>query len=116
MKLQEIRKAIYNNFWDKVDQRDKLHRLTDEIEILVTSYSLPGVAPRWEEVNPNIRYFDCVFMFANEYPELLERIKKGTFHHSDSINVGFRFYPTEVECKKQQAYFEKQKARCKEIG
>ena len=100
--LQEIRREIDRRFWDNKEVRNKLYKIVEEEEEMTKSFSVPGVPLRWMECNPQIRYFDCVFDFIEESPELYERIKKG-----ELSTIRFNFYPDEEECKARKAYFEK---------
>ena len=101
MKLQTVRNEIDSHFWNQSDTRAKLYRLVEEVECLIKSFSIPGVAERWFQINPKLRYFDSVFAIKDESPETYESIKNG------KINcVHFSFYPTEEECQRQKLYFE----------
>lgn len=55
---------------------EKLHQLADEVEYLVCACEIPGVAERWYQVNPKLRYFDCVFQFVEEKSELYLKIQQ----------------------------------------
>lgn len=107
MRLQIIRNEIDSRFWDKKEKRDKLYRLVEEEEILIKSYNQPGAPERWVKANPKLRYFDCVFDFIEECPQLYKTIKKGGLTTAWGQVISFNFYPTEQECKDRQAYFYK---------
>lgn len=106
MRIQEIRKEIDSRFWNEPETRERLYRLVEEEEITVKSFSVPGVPERWAQMNPAIRYFDCVFDIVDSEPELYERIKNGECSMQDGQVIGFQFYPTPEECLAREKYFE----------
>ena len=115
MKLQNIRTEIDARFWNKKSIKDKLYRLVEEEEILVKSYSQPGAPERWIEANPKLRYFDCVFDFMKDNPELYETIKNGEISIANGLVVSFSFYPTKQECDERERYFSEAIAKnCKQ--
>lgn len=105
LRLQNIRYEIDRRFWNKKGIRDKLYRLVEELEELIKSYSQPGSPERWVKANPKLRFYDCVFDFMEESPELYERIKAGQVTLKTGQVMSFRFYPTEEECAERRAYF-----------
>ena len=107
MKLQSIRNEIDSRFWNQNRTREKLYRLVDEVEYLIKSYSIPGAATRWLDINPKLKYFDGVFDVKEEDPETYERIKQGLVELENGIKISFCFYPTKEECEARRKYFEK---------
>ena len=105
-RLQEIREEIDSRFWDKKDIRKKLYRIVEEEEELIKSYSVPGAPERWIKCNPNIKFFDCVFDFIEDNPELYEKIKSGKMLTEDGLIVKFSFCPSKEECIARKKYFE----------
>lgn len=105
MRLQSIRNEIDSRFWNKKSIREKLYHLVDEEEELIKSYSQPGAPERWVIANPNLRYYDCVFDFMEECPEIYEEIKNGNISTYWGQTVSFNFYPTEQECIERKNYF-----------
>lgn len=105
MKLQNIRTEIDARFWNKKSIKDKLYRLVEEEEILIKSYSQPGAPERWIVANPKLRFFDCVFDFIEENPELYEVIRSGNLSTNDGLVISFNFYPTKQECEERKKYF-----------
>lgn len=105
MELQSIRTEIDARFWNKKSIKDKLYRLVEEEELLVKSYTQPGIPDRWIRVNPKLRFYDCVFDFMENDPELYETIKNGYISTANGLVVSFNFYPTEQECEEREKYF-----------
>ena len=105
MRLQSIRNEIDSRFWSKNEVRAKLYGLVEEIEELVKSYSQPGAPERWMKANPKLRYFDCVFDFMEQNPNIYQLVKKGNFSTGWGQTVSFNFYPTEQECIDRRKYF-----------
>lgn len=99
-KIWAIRKEIDNRFWNNREYCEKLHRLADDVEHLVCVCEIPGVAERWYKVNPKLRYFDCVFQFIEEKPDLYQQIKEGKFNDEEGFQIGFRFDPDEAEIER----------------
>ena len=105
LRMQNIRYEIDRRFWSKKAIRDKLYRLAEELEELIKSYSQPGAPERWVRANPKLRFFDCVFDFMEESPELYEQIRTGQIKMNTGQLISFNFYPTEEECAQRRAYF-----------
>lgn len=105
MRLQSIRNEIDSRFWNKIVARDKLYHLVDEEEALIKSCSQPGTPERWIKANPNLRYYDCVFDFMEESPQIYHQIKSGNVSTYWGQIVSFNFYPTELECMDRKSYF-----------
>lgn len=98
MKIQEIRREIDNRFWDGEEVRRRLYRLVKEEEMLIKSYSRPGTPKRWMESNLNLRFYDCVFDFVEENPELYQKVL-------ESKTIQFSFYPSKEEQIQRARYF-----------
>jgi len=107
MRLQNIRKEIDCRFWNKNSIRNKLYHLVEEEEFLIKNCDHPGVPERWERANPKLRYFDCVFDFIENNPEVYERIKAGSLQTNTGITISFKFYPTKEECFERKLYLKK---------
>lgn len=105
MRLQNIRNEIDSRFCSKKDIRDKLYRLVEEEEELIKSYTQPGAPDRWMKANPRLRFYDCVFDFIEECPELYEQIRRGEVVTGIGEAMSFNFYPTEEECEARRRYF-----------
>lgn len=105
MRLQNIRTEIDARFWNKKELKDKLYRLAEEEEFLIKSYSQAEAPKRWIKANPKLRFFDCVFDFMEENPELYENIKDGKLSITDDLVISFNFYPTKEECEERKNYF-----------
>ena len=105
LRLQKIRNEIDRRFWNKKEIRNKLYRLVEEEEELIKSYSQPGAPERWMEANPNLRYYDCVYDFMEESPELYEQIKSGKMTMGMGQVISFSFYPTKQDCEDRADYF-----------
>ena len=110
-KIWTIRKEIDNRFWNNREYCEKLHQLADDVEHLVCVCEIPGVAERWYKVNPKLRYFDCVFQFIEETPDLYQQIKQGKFNDEEGFQIGFCFDPDEAEIERQKQYFAEQKEK-----
>lgn len=67
-RIGDVRKKLAADLLGKrgSDEYRKLERIIDETEVFVKSYSVPGVAKRWKEIDPRINYFDCVFDLIDE--------------------------------------------------
>jgi len=112
MCLQNIRKEIDSRFWMQKNMRDKLYLLAEELEIFVKSYSHPGVPDRWQNAYPALRFYDCVFDFMEENPQLYEQIRQGRSSSGEELRIGFKFYPTEEDCRERTKYF----SRLSQVG
>ena len=112
-KIWAIRKEIDNRFWNNREYCEKLHQLADDVEHLVCVCEIPGVAERWYKVNPKLRYFDCVFQFIEETPDLYQQIKQGKFNDEEGFQIGFCFDPDEAEIERQKQYFAEQKEKAR---
>lgn len=98
-KIEGIRGEIFLRFMRKADYRIRLCKILRELEEFVKSYSVPGVNPRWAEISPEIKYFDCVFRFMENIPGIFEKIEDSGLH--------FSFIPTQKEVDDRNSYFEK---------
>lgn len=99
--LQKIREEIDRHFLWEEEIRTKLYLLTDEVEHLVKSFSVPGVVERWLQVNPCLKFYDAAYdvaeacMIGSEYgiPEVYE------------LSFQCSFYPTVEDIEAREAYF-----------
>ena len=112
-KIWELRKEIDNCFWNNKEYCEKLHQLADEVEYLVCACEIPGVAERWYQVNPKLRYFDCVFQFVEEKSELYLKIQQGKLRDQNGFQIGFRFEPDAAEITQQKQYFKEKKEKAR---
>ena len=99
--ILNIRNNVLESFIGQQSVIARFEQIISETEIFIKSCSVPGVVDRWQEINPAIRYFDCVYDFISESPKEYEKIKNG-----DNI-IHFAFYPTEEDIRKRSEYFEK---------
>jgi hypothetical protein len=113
MQLQYIRTEIDKHFWKDKETRDKLYRLVEEEESMIKSFSRPGAPERWVKCNPNLRYYDCVFDFIEENPELYNRIKNEEMTTASGLVMSFNFYPDEEECRERKRYFDDLYEKCR---
>lgn len=105
MRLQTIRQEIDSRFWQRKNIRDNLYRLVEEEEDIIKSCSHPYAPKRWIEANPKLKFYDCVFDFIEESPELYELIKRGKIKTGQGLTISFNFYPTGEECQERREYF-----------
>lgn len=99
--ILNIRNNVLESFIGQQSVIARFEQIISETEIFIKSCSVPGVVDRWQEINPAIGYFDCVYDFISESPKEYEKIKNG-----DNI-IHFAFYPTEEDIRKRSEYFEK---------
>lgn len=100
--MLDIRKDVDRFFGDKPIVRKRLYELIDEVDYIVNSCEVPGVPDSWLEINPNIKYFDCVYDIIEENPEMYNQIKFGDFNN---LKRRFRFFPSVREIIARQEYF-----------
>lgn len=77
---------------------EAINRILDETEMMVGTCDIPNVCDRWLEANPRLKFYDCVFEFHRENPELYRQIANG------EKPVRFRFNPTDEEFKAEEKY------------
>lgn len=104
-RLNNIRKEVSIKFLKNKKVREKLYRIIDEMEYFVKSYSIPGTPERWNQINPAITYFDCVYDILDSNPELYRKIKEEEISFENGTLVSFQFYPTEEEIERRKEYF-----------
>ena len=102
-RIDRIRKQLVPLFWGRRESEtfQKLEQIVKETEILLKSFSIPGVVPRWRAINPAINYYDCVYDLIDE----LGREAAQQFHRSG--NISFAFFPDETEVDERNRYFRK---------
>ncbi len=100
--VDKISKQIYDLFWDDEYTRKVLLQLCDDLKVIISYSSMPGTPDYWEEINPKIRYFDPVYYFIENEPELYKEICA-----NPSKKAIFRFIPSEKDIQKQREYFVK---------
>lgn len=93
---------IHEMFWDDEKTRKVLLQLCDDIKVIISYSSIPGTPESWERINPKISYFDPVYYFLYNEPELYQKV-----HNNQIKNISFRFYPTKEEIQNQKEYFKK---------
>lgn len=99
LELENIRSEIYVRFMSNEDYRNRLCKILGELEEFVKSYSIPGTNSRWLEISPELKYFDCVYQFIEETPDIFDKIENSVIH--------FSFIPTQKEIKERNEYFAK---------
>ena len=99
--LRKIREAIDLHFLWEEDIRTKLYLITSEVEHLVKSFSVPGVVERWLQVNPCLKFYDAVYMVAEEY---IHEPRYGTLG-VDYLTSICSFYPTLEDFEAREEYF-----------
>jgi transcriptional regulator with XRE-family HTH domain len=102
--INDVRLDVNTYFLGDDEIFNKLITIIDETEYFLKIYEMPGVCQRWQQLNPDIMYFDCAFDILEKEPELYEQIKAGKYH-----NISLNYYPTEVEASKRKKYFQKRK-------
>lgn len=98
----DIRKDADRLFGNKPIVRKRLYELIDEVDFIINSCEVPGVPQSWIDVNPNIKYFDCVYDMIEKNPMLYMEIKE---QNMNGCRVGFRYYPTTRDIIARQAFF-----------
>ena len=94
-----IRKKLTAEHIEKnSEEYRKLERIIGETEEFIQSDSIPGVADRWKDINPQMNYFDCVF----------EIIEKQGMEEARLLNdMGMLdFLPGDDDIKARNDYFE----------
>jgi len=99
IELEKIRGEIFIRFIHNADYRRRLCKILGELEEFVKSYSIPGTNQRWSEISPELKYFDCVFYFIENAPEI--------FYKIDNTALHFSFIPTQKEINDRNNYFAK---------
>lgn len=106
--IADIRQDVDKTFGNKSRIGEKLYELINEVEFIINSCECPGVPESWIELNPNIRYFDCVFDIIEESPELYNQIK---IQYLMGNPIHFKFFPLEQEIMARQKYFEEKRQK-----
>lgn len=97
--IENIRKKLNADFLNERDNMvcQKLDRIIGETEVFVKSYSVPGVVTRWQTINPQINYFDCVFDIIDELgPEEAQNLYR---------EGRLAFFPSDDFIKARKDYF-----------
>lgn len=94
---------------------DAINRILDETEMMVEECEIPNVCDRWLEANPRLKFYDCVFEFHRQDPELYQQIANGEVRMEIFYNkpIRFRFIPTEEKFKAEEKYHAEMLARQK---
>lgn len=79
---------------------DKLYRIIDEMYEMIWSCDFPDVSERWFDINPRLKFYDCVFDFYFESPMLFDDIVSGRYG-----DIHFKFIPTQEELKLAEKYY-----------
>lgn len=74
----------------------RLDRILQETEVFLKSYEIPGVVPRWREINRRIEYFDFKYDLVEDHPENYQQLQKEGF-------VSER--PTKLDLTMRKLYF-----------
>ena len=109
--LQMILNNIKNIYSDKPDVEDKWMEVIKPLCNIING-DYPGIEMGiWIEVNPNLRFFDCVYDIAKNC-ELYIKIKQS--NKAFKFDLGNNIEAVHNELKKQMAYFkEKQETNNK---
>lgn len=101
--MTEIRKETSALFLGERDSEvyQKLSKIIDETDTYIKSFSVPGVVPRWREINREINYYDVVFDAIEEYS--FEEVQKW---QSLKNSLTFPYFPTEEDIVQRKRYFE----------
>lgn len=101
--IENARKKLTVDFLGKRDDTvcQRLDRIISETEVFIKRYEVPGVVTRWQEINPQIKYFDCVF-------DLMDEMGMET---AEQLNRDGRlaFFPSDRVTKARNAYFAQKK-------
>lgn len=108
-KLLEITREIHDSFsyseYSEVKISARLMRIINETAYFVRSYERPGVAKRWQKINPKILFFDCAFDLMENSPELYQEICLG----SNCLKLAC--YPDKAMEDARKKYFEDAKKK-----
>lgn len=99
-KLSAVREEASVLFLGEPEIAKRLNRIIDETEYFTRQYTVPGVADRWKEVNPQLFYFECVFDFIEDDPGLYLKVSQGSY---DEIH--FDFHPDAEMIAARKVYF-----------
>lgn len=106
-RIDKIRGEINKIFLNNQVHREKLLNISNEIELFIKSYSIPGVCKRWKEINPAITFYDVVYDIYYENRTLYERIKACNLLLDEDNYLLFDFIPNDEQIKQREIYFEK---------
>lgn len=99
--LDDIQKEICTLFLFRSEVvKCTLIDIVESTRIFIKSNSVPGVVDKWLELNPNLKYYDCIYDILEKNPEYFNKIKYGL----DS-GIIFHFIPNEEEIKCRKEYF-----------
>lgn len=109
MELSAVERAAQREFLGEPSILKRLEQIIQEVRLFVKSYSVPGVAERWRGINPKLNYFDAVYDFIKEDPELYLSIERGEVRAREELGgmlIHFSCCPTAKDLLEQKKYFE----------
>lgn len=106
--MLDIRRNVDDAFGDRPLARKKMYELIDEVDYILNTCEVPGVVDKWLEINPRLKYFDCVYEIISEEPLMYERIKYGDLM---GLKYRFKFFPSITEVLEREQYFEEKHKR-----
>lgn len=104
--MLDIRKDVDDAFGNMPQIRKKMYELIDEVDSILNTCEVPGVTDKWIEINPHLKYFDCIYEIIAEEPFMLDRIKYGDLKN---ISYKFKFFPSITEVTEREKYFEEKR-------
>lgn len=104
--IDEIKREIQVQLILKPDVQKRLMRLTDEVLYFVRSFSMPGIASRWQEIYKPLGYYDVAYVIFKNEPELYRRLADG-----EISRVKLSKKITMVDLTQRDAYFAKLKKK-----
>lgn len=105
-RIDEIKREIQVQLILKPDVQKRLMRLTDEVLYFVRSFSMPGIASRWQEIYKPLGYYDVAYVIFKNEPELYRRLADG-----EISRVKLSKKITMVDLTQRDAYFAKLKKK-----
>lgn len=109
LEISAVERVAQRVFLWEPDILSRLMQIIKEVRLFVRSFSVPGVAERWKEINPKLNYFDAVYDLIEEAPEMYLKIERGEFKVKEELGgatVKFNFHPTAKDLLEQKEYFE----------
>lgn len=105
-RIDEIKREIQIQLILKPNVQKRLMRLTDEVLYFVRSFSMPGIASRWQEIHKPLGYYDVAYEILKNEPELYRRLTDG-----ESSRVKLSKKIAKINLAERDAYFAKLKKK-----
>lgn len=105
-RIDEIKSEIQVQLILKPNVQKRLMRLTDEVLYFIRSFSMPGIASRWQEIHKPLGYYDVAYEIFKNEPELYRRLADG-----EISRVKLSKKITMVDLAQRDAYFAKLKKK-----